>query len=66
MCVGQDKLKAKNVEWLIDWHTKEMIAKNSIQIYSNKVWRPSACTAHDVTMTKSEPVAEDRNLKSQT
>ena len=48
MCLIQDKMKAKNVEWMIDWHNKEMIADNSIQIHSNKVRRPSACTAHDV------------------
>lgn len=63
MCVSQDKLKAKNVKWMIEWHTKEMIADNSIQIHSNKVCRPSACTAHDAKMAKTEPVAEDRTLK---
>jgi len=36
MCVSQDKLKAKNIEWLIDWHTKEMIAENSIQLIAKK------------------------------
>jgi hypothetical protein len=40
-----------------------MIADNSIQIHSNKVCRPSACTAHDAKMAKTEPVAEDRTLK---
>jgi len=62
MCVSQDKLKDKNVEWVIDWHTKEMIAENSIQ-FKQKVRRRSVCTEHYVKIAKTEPVAEDRNLK---
>ena len=39
-----------------------MIAENSIQ-FKQKVRRRSVCTEHYVKIAKTEPVAEDRNLK---